>query len=164
MSLFTSHSTANKVVDTKLNVVYSRSLVQGSWTGTTTVASGNTSTYSAMMEYHRRATMSFRYIAMTENAADTCASALKALFTRDTKFSQWNPIAGTVGSLGDFDIVDSGKIPMADVAVQRNDDGSWDVVCNVSEDDARMKKPGVNTSYDTLFATENNRKYDLEES
>lgn len=135
MSLFTTHSEANRVVDTGLLVTYSKSRISGSWTYGDYFGAAST-TYNEMMEYHRRATKSYRYIAMTEEAAKICVKEMVELYTRSIKISGWNTNTGTWSEHG------GGNILMADIARQRNDDGSWDVLINVNEDDVRHEMIG----------------------
>lgn len=152
MSLFTTHSPANRVVDTGLLVTYSKSRISGSWTYGDYFGTAST-TYTEMMEYHRRATKSYRYIAMTEEAARKCVKKMVELYTRSIKISGWNTNTGT------WSEHDGGDILMADIARQRNDDGSWDVLINVNEDDVRHEMIG---RLSPGFLSEQQREYDDE--
>ena len=155
MSLPTSHSSVNRVVDSGLVVTYSKTLVSGNWSYTSANVSGS---YNYMMEYHRRARMSLRYLGMTEAAAKSCKAAMLSAFTRSFKSSLWDD--STMG--GSWSDSSAGEGPMADVAMVHNDDGSYDVVVNVNEDDTRMRKVGESASYATLFFSERSRSYDGE--
>lgn len=155
MSLLTSHSSANRIVDSGLVVTYSKALVSGNWSYTSANVSG---WYNYMMEYHRRARMSLRYVGMTEAAAKDCKDAMMSAFTRSFKSSIWD--GTTMG--GSWSDSSAGEVPMADVAMVHNDDGSYDVVVNVNEDDTRMRKVGESASYATLFSSERSRSYDGE--
>ena len=113
-----------------------------------------------MMEYHRRARISFRYVGMTKAAAESCKAAMITAYTRSFKMSEWND-ATTNGSWSDSS---AGEMPMAEVAVNHNDDGSYDVVVNVNEDDMRMRKISDSATYSSLFSTERARTYENSET
>lgn len=149
MALRTSHSSANLVIDSALVVSYSRSLISGNWSYTSANVS---SSYNYMMEYHRRARQSFRYVGMTKVAADSCKSAMVAKYTRSTYESIWDGDA--MG--GAWNTTASGEMLMAEVSASHNEDGSYDVVVNVNEDDTRMSKVGETA----VFAYEPLRQYE----
>ena len=92
MSLKTSHSDANVVVEEALTVTYSQSVIQGSWGYTSANVSGY---YTTMREVHRYARKSFRYVGMTFAAAKACRAAMVAKFARAYKTSYWD--ADTMG-------------------------------------------------------------------
>ena len=140
ISSFTRNG-SNLVIDSGLVVAYSKSLISGSWGYTSANVSGN---YSYMMEHHRRARMSFRYVGMTKAAAEDCKAAMLAAYTREFKMSLWD--GTTMG--GEWYDDDAGEMPMAEVAVNHNDDGSYDVVVNVNEDDMRMSMVGGTADFD----------------
>ena len=153
MALLTSHSSANLVIDSGLVVTYSKSLVSGSWAYVSANVSGS---YAYMMEYHRRARMSFRYVGMTEAAAAACKAAMISAYTRSFKISIWDDTS-MGGSWSDNS---AGEMPMSEIAMSHNDDGSYDVVVNVNEDDTRMRKTTESPSYATLFSSERSRTYE----
>ena len=153
MALLTSHSSANLVIDSALVVTYSKSLINGNWSYTSANVSGY---YNYMMEYHRRARMSFRYVGMTKTAAEACKAAMIAAYTRSFKISIWDDT--TMG--GEWSDDSAGEMPMAEVAMSHNEDGSYDVSVNVNEDDTRMRKTTTAAAYSVLFSTERSRAYE----
>ena len=153
MGLLTTYSAANRVVDTALQVNYSRRIVFGSWTY---VSLNVTTTYNQAWEYTRTAVKTFRYVGMDRATAEDCAADLRALFTRSTKTTVWN------GSTGAFDTGDAGDILMADVVCQHEDGGMWSVTVSVNEQDTRQSLLS-NLSPSSLFAMEDARAYDLDE-
>ena len=155
ISSFSAENAINRVVDSALVVTYSATRISGSWSYTAANMSGS---YAYMMEFHRRARKSYRYVGMTESAALACKTAMLALYTRSFKQSIWND--ATAG--GAWSVESGGSMPMADVAMSHNDDGSYDVVVNVNEDDSRMLKVGTDYNYVTMFVTERQRDYDGE--
>lgn len=159
---FGNHTTANKIVENDLLVTYSRKAIAGNWRGTTVVVSGAADIYTQAMEYHRRATQRFRYVNMTQEAAKTCAKAMVESFTRNIKGSLWNATTADAIGLGTFKDESAGEILMADIVSKSNDDGSWDVLVNVNEDDVRLRKVGQSTTVTILFASERIREYDGE--
>jgi len=162
MSLKTTYGAANRVIDTALAVVYSRVLISGNWVGTTSVASSASETYYWMWEYHRRATKSYRYVGMTDAAKDACVAAMITLYTRDLKASFWNPTTSDNHGLGSWSDDAAGQNVTASISPVKNDDGSWDVVVNVCEDDTRLRKTWQSVTPSTLFTTESQRSYDGE--
>ncbi|MBQ2630408.1 MAG: hypothetical protein IJG13_12085 [Kiritimatiellae bacterium] len=153
MALLTSHSSANLVIDSGLVVTYSKSLINGNWSYTSANVSGY---YDYMWEIHRRARMSFRYVGMTKDAAESCKAAMIAAYTRAFKISIWD-----YSSMGGAWYDNSaGEMPMAEIAMSHNEDGSYDVVVNVNEDDTRMRKTSESTNYTLLFSAERSRTYE----
>lgn len=162
MSLFSSYGDNNRVIDSPLCVTYTKNRVSGNYVGETTTASGITATYTEVMEYHRRATKCYRYIAMDYGTATICRDEMIAKYSRDFKMSTWDATTSDSLGLGTFVDSDAGNMLMAEVAMARNEDGSWDVVINVNEDDVRLRKIGYATSNPFLFASERSRGYDDE--
>lgn len=153
MGLLDTYTSANRVVDTALAVNYARRIVFGTWVY---VSLNVTTTYTQAWEYTRTATKTFRYVGMDEATAESCAADLRALFTRSTKTTVWN--SGT----GAFDTGDAGDILMADIVCQHEAAGMWTVTVSVNEQDSRQSLLS-NLSPTSLFATENERAYDLDE-
>lgn len=153
MALLAAYSSANLVIDSGLVVTYSKSLINGKWEYTSANVSGY---YDYMWEMHRRARMSFRYVGMTKAAAEACKAAMIAAYTRQFKISIWD-YSSMGGAWSDNN---GGEMPMAEIAMSHNEDGSYDVVVNVNEDDTRMRKTSESTSYSTLFYTERSRTYE----
>ena len=148
---------SNLVVDSGLVVTYSKSLVSGSWSWVSANVEG---TYGYMMEYRRRARMSFRYVGMTKSAAESCRDAMISAYTRNFYMSVWD--GTTMG--GNWSTSSAGSQLMADVAMSHNDDGSYDVVVNVNEDDTRMSKVESPASYALAFVYERLRTYEGNET
>lgn len=151
MSLLSSASTVNRVVDSDLIISYTRRLVTGSWTVATSLSTSTT--YTRAYEYTRSAAYSYRYVGMTLAAAQSKASDLVSLYTRATLLSDWDETTGR------FDTIDAGTLLMADISVQHTEGDAYDVVVNVREADSRMSLSGA-LSPSSLFPTENNRSYD----
>lgn len=147
MSLCTSHSDANVVIEEALTVTYSNSIIQGNWGYTSANVSGY---YSTMREIHRYARKSFRYVGMTYAAAKACRDELVTLFTRDFKTSYWN--SETMG--GGWSDDTGGTVPMADVSLTHDDGDAWSVHVRVSEDDVRFRRVSDGAYPNVLFATE----------
>lgn len=153
MALLTSYSAENLVIDSGLVVAYSKSLVSGGWSWTSGSVSGS---YDYMWEMHRRARQSFRYVGMTYDAAQSCKAAMVSKYTRSFSVSQWN---GSVMN-GSWTQVNGGTQPMADIAVNHNEDGSYDVVGNVNEDDMCMGMTASDLDIAVKFITERSRNYE----
>ena len=136
MALKTSYSDANIIVEEPLNVTYSTQIISGSWGWTSSNVSGS---YNRMRENHRYATKRFRYVGMTHSAALACRYDLIEKFTRDFKMSYWNGDA--MG--GEWLTMTGGTMVMAYVTPEENEDGSYDVLVNVNEDDTKYTKVEV---------------------
>ena len=153
MSLLTEYSSRNLVIDSGLTVTYSKSLISGNWGYTSANVSGY---YNYMWELRRVAKQSFRYIGMTQDAAYACRDAMIAKYTRAFKVSTWvDDVMG--GARLDRD---GGSMPMAEVSPAHNDDGSYDVIVNVNENDSRMRKVNEVISIEGAFLTEQSRTYE----
>lgn len=155
MSLINSFTRngSNLVIDSGLVVTYSKTRISGSWGWTSANVEG---TYWYMLEYHRRARMSFRYVGMTKAAAESCKAAMITAYTRSFYMSIWdgNSMGGSWGTSS------AGEQVMAEVSVNHNDDGSYDVVVNVNEDDVRMSKVEAPSTYAGAFYAERLRTYE----
>ena len=147
MSLCTSYSDANVVIEEALTVTYSNTIIQGSWSYTSANVTG---TYNTMREVHRYARKSFRYVGMTYAAAKTCRTAMVALFTRSFKTSYWQ--SDTMG--GGWSDDTGGTIVMADVALTHDEGDAWSVHVRVNEDDVRFRLVSNGAYPNVLFATE----------
>lgn len=152
MALKTDYSDANIIVEEPLKVTYSTQIISGSWGWTSANVSGS---YTRMRENHRYATKRFRYVGMTHSAALTCRDAMIEKFTRDFKMSYWNGDA--IG--GEWLSMTGGTMVMADVTPEENEDGSYDVIVNVNEDDTKYTKVEVPFYPNVAFATERLRAY-----
>lgn len=157
MSLRTTYSDDNLVIDSGLTVTYSKSLISGNWGYTSANVSGY---YNYMWELRRVAKQSFRYVGMTQAAAYACRDAMVAKYTRDFRISIWD--STSMG--GGWHDEGAGSMPMAEVAPSHNDDGSYDVIVNVNEDDKRMRKVGDPIYFPSAFAYERQRVYEGDET
>lgn len=147
MSLKTSHSDDNLVIDEALSVHYTDTVIQGSWSW----VSGNMSgTYAQMRECHRYATKSFRYVGMTYAAAKACATAMKTAFKRAFRTSVWDGDCLN----GQWLTQNGGNILMANVSMTFSDGDAYDVNVQVSEDDVRYLKTNESFS-ESIFSAEN---------
>lgn len=155
MALLTSHSAANRVVDSALVVTYSVSWQGGSWQQTSSMGI-TVASYDHMFEFRRRARKSYRYVGMTEAAANACKGAMIEKYTRSFSVSVWDDFNGIWADQP------GGTVPMADVAMSHNDDGSYDVVVNVNEDDVRMSIRSSSSAVAAMFYEERLRDYDGE--
>lgn len=152
MSLLTSHSDTNVVIEEALTVTYSSSIVQGSWSST---SANVTVWYNTMREVHRYARKSFRYVGMTYAAAKACRDAMVTLFTREFKTSYWN--SDTMG--GGWNDEEGGTLPMADVSLTHDEGDAWSVHVRVNEDDVRFRRVSEGAYPNVLFAAERQRDY-----
>ena len=152
MALKTSYSDANIIVEEPLKVTYSTQIISGSWGWTSANVSGY---YTRMRENHRYATKRFRYVGMTHTAALTCRDELIEKFTRGFKMSIWNGDAMN----GEWAVMAGGTMCMADVSPEENEDGSYDVLVNVNEDDTKYSMVETPFYPNVAFATERLRTY-----
>ena len=149
VALLTTYGAGNKIVDSGLAVTYSRKRVYGEWS----YASGTSIiTIKSAWVYTRCASKSYRYVGMTKTAAESCATALREKFQRNTMISEWS------SEDQDFKDVEGGEMPMAEISVNYVDGQMYEVAVVVSETDERMRKGAADVS--VLFATENTRDYD----
>ena len=158
MALLTEHSTVNRVIDTALAVNYSKAVVTGTWSKVYAWGLGS-ETWTRMYEMHRYARKSYRYVGMTYAAAQACEAAMIAYYTREALVPQvwdsWNGmwINDTSGA--------HPKICTAEVSVEHQEDGAWDVIIHVNEDDVRMAMPTYSGDAKNQFPTSvTSRKYD----
>ena len=159
MALLTSYGANNRVVDSGLVVTYSKRLISGNWGYT----SGNMSGYyNYMIELHRYARKSYRYVGMTYDAAISCRNAMITYYTRTVYQSEWNGNSAN----GSWNVVNGGTQVMADISVQHSDDNAWDVVINVNEDTCRYWKTpgdgGTTPYFNVMFSSERRWTYDGE--
>ena len=151
MAFKTSYGSDNLLVTAGLVINYTSKSVNGSWTGTSVTASSGSVTYNCMWEAHRYARMGFRYFGMTKDAANDCRDDMIEKYTRNQIVREWSP---TAGSMGDWVTQQSlAENLMADVSVEPNEDGSWDVVVQVNEDDVYMSKAKTSPNNDGLYFT-----------
>lgn len=154
MALITHYGPANRVIDTALTVTYTRNRITGSWGWSNGLNGGGT--FAAMQEYHRRARKSYRYVGMTDAAKDECVAAMIELYTVDIYTSFWE-------SSGAWRVYNAGKDLIADISPQHNEDGSWDVIVNVDEDNVRYSLPNqVHPVPKLYFYYETQHDYDGE--
>lgn len=152
MSLRTTYSDENIVVEEPLSVSYTNTLISGSWGYGSLNVSGS---YAWMREYHRYATKRFRYVGMTYEAAITCRDALRKQFTRQIMMHVWN--GGSID--GNWDLISAGETCLADIRVEYDSADAYNVSVTFNEDDVRYSKPDESLSYDSLFDHERRRTY-----
>ena len=150
MAIRTTYSSENLVIETGLSVWNSVRRIYGNWEWTSGNISGNE---TEMWEAHRYARMSFRYVGMTDEAAEVCQADIKNKYTRSIRASSWD---GSVLN-GQWIRQSGGRVLMTEVSKVRNEDGSFDVVVNVNEDDVCTDKTA---SAANDFATEDGRIYE----
>lgn len=151
MAFKTTYGSGNLLITAGLVINYSSKMTNGSWTGTSVTASSGSVAYGYMWEAHRYARMGFRYFGMTKAAANACRDEMIEKYTRTQHVREWSPTAGTMGDW--VTSTSDATVLMADVSVDPNDDGSWDVVVTVNEDDVYMSKAKVNPQSDSLYFT-----------
>ena len=149
MAFKTTYGSGNLLITAGLVINYSSKMTNGSWTGTSVTASSGSVTYGYMWEAHRYARMGFRYFGMTKSAANACRDAMIAKYTRTQHVREWSPTAGTMGDW--VTNPSDANVLMAEISVEPNDDGSWDVVVTVNEDDVYMSKAKANPQNDSLY-------------
>lgn len=154
MSLLTTATATNRIVDVALHVTYTRRRVYGSWTY---VGLNMTQTHAHAWEYVRTAQKTYRYVGLTEAAAKTIAATLNTYYTRATKVSEWD------AEHDEFVHVNAGDVPMADIVPQLEEGNMWTVSVSVNETDTRTSL-SASESFAVLFASEALRGYDEEVS
>lgn len=152
MSLRTTYSDENLVVEEPLSVSYSNTLISGSWGYTSLNVSGS---YAWMREYHRYATKRFRYVGMTCDAAISCREELRRKFTRTILMHVWDG-----GSMdGSWNLISGGETCLADIRVEYDSADAYNVSVTFNEDDVRYSKPDQVLNYASLFYNERPRTY-----
>ena len=152
MSLLTSYSADNRVIDSGKTVYYNLRRIYGEWTHT--VGAGQDHYYDAY-EATRVCRKQYRYVGMTYAAAQTCATAMITKYTRTQKDSEWD-----YNDNAEFGENPTGSsVVMADISVQHVAGGMYETVISVNETDTRLRRahPG---SVASLFSSENARDYD----
>lgn len=169
MALLTTWGNWNKVVQTALAVRYT--VTQDSVRVSEWVKADPDNPESTLQLYktydktyyrcRRRATKRYSYVGMTEAAAQACASAKAAQYTRDCSVVSITE-SEDVDLMGNHPTVigtKTSKTCTSDVAAEHDEGGMWHVAISVSEDD---EKPSLTNPADVaaLFAAENARNYD----
>lgn len=149
MAIRTSYSSENLKIEVGLKIWTSNRLIHGTWAWESISLSG---VHVSMWEAHRYAQQSFRYVGMTKAAADACVADMKGIYTRSIRSTRWN---GAV-SQGEWVRESGGTVIMAEISPTPNEDGSYDVVVNVNEDDVNMGKTAAQAMN---FAIEDSRTY-----
>ena len=164
MSLINRYGDANRVIETALHVVYSKRIVYGSWDAVAATGGDVLASYPQMWEIHRIASKSYRYVGMTSEAAQECAAAMKSLYTRAIRQSEWQATSSDNYGYGAWSIINGGSVVTADIAIQHISGSMYDVVVSVNEDDTRCLKYTDTTDADsgTLWGAERMRDYDGE--
>ncbi|MBR4614886.1 MAG: hypothetical protein IKO55_04715 [Kiritimatiellae bacterium] len=152
---------SNLVIDSALVVSYSAGYVSGYWEQGSSMGI-TVASWDHMYELRRRARQSFRYVGMTKTAADACKDAMVTKYTRSFSDSgTWDSFNGTWTYPS---VLQRGNVLMAEISMQHNEDGSYDVVVNVNEDDSRMSVYSSSITMATLFSDERTRQYEGGES
>ena len=169
MGLKTTWGDANKVVQTALAVRYT--VTQDSVKVSEWVKANPDDAESTLQLYktydkpfyrcRRRATKRYSYVGMTEAAAEACAAAKVAQYTRDcfvisiTESEDTDLMGNNPTVIG----TKTTKTCTSDISAERDEGGMWHVTVSVSEDD---EKPSLTSPADvaSLFAAENARNYD----
>lgn len=147
MSLLTN-ATA-KVIDATKAVSYSVTTVYGTWER---VEGVSIKTYHTALAYTRTASMSYRYVGLTEDAAYTKANALREEFSFTRRRSVWNPEAA------EFDQEPSNDTsPMAEVSAVHVEGAMYEVRVEVRESDSLMRRTPIEAR--ALFSNEEARVY-----
>lgn len=150
MSLLSTWGDGNKIITQGRNVYYTEALIKGSWDYN--YSHVQTIHYDYAHEYRRVCNMQYTYTGMDYDTAKACCSAQISAYTRQSKISEWND------NTGEFSELTSINIPMIQAVVQKHGNGKmYDVVCNVTEDDSRLRISAI--SPETLFTAENSRTY-----
>lgn len=153
--LIEQYSSDNRVVEEELGITYTMARVYGAWVY---VSGTVTTTYSSMWSYIRTATKHYKYVGMTKDAAESCATDIRTIYARTVRVSEWDPAStGT----NEFHDIDGGIMPMASVVVRHVAGNMWEVDISVSETDTRLRRTPVG-SIPQLFSAENDRDYDEE--
>ena len=151
MSLLTTYGAHNRVEEQSLDIRYKKTRISGQWSWSA-IATPVGETFYYMWECHRYATKSFRYVGMTKDTADQCKRAMVSKYTRSFRMSRWRDDCMN----GEWIRQSGGSQPMAEVSASLNEDGSYDVIVNVNEDDAMMAMEAGGMD----FATEKLRTYE----
>lgn len=169
MGLLTTWGDSNRVVQTALAVRYT--VTQDSVTVSEWVKANPDDPESTLQLFktydkpfyrcRRRATKRYSYVGMTEAAAEACAAAKVAQYTRDCSVVSIEE-SEEADQYGNFPTVigtKTTKTCTSDVAAEHDGGCMWHVTVSVSEDD---EKPSLTSPEDvaSLFAAENARSYD----
>lgn len=140
MSALTSYTAANRVIDSGLVITYDWSLVFGSWTGTSVVASAASVTYTQMYQYRRRARAAYRYVGMDAATAQNCYAAMKAKYQSSSKCSKfvqnWEPAQ----DFGDWTLQRIDGVDLAKVEKVYDGGGLYSVHITIDEEDLYLSK------------------------
>lgn len=158
MALMTYYGPENRVIEVGKTVSYGRRRVPGVWSYFSSAATIET-VYSAW-QYTRECAMTIRYVGMTESAALQCAADMIDFYTRTVAAYDWedawmaDPPADRFIRKTQLDAT----ILMADVSPVHNEDGSYDVLINLREQDDRLSQTLMNAS--SAFPEADQREYD----
>ena len=138
-----------KVIDATKAVVYTVSTVYGTWES---VKGTSITTYHKALAYTRTATMSYRYVGLTEAAANAKATELRKAFMFQRRESVWDGENEEFEQKGSFDIA-----PMAEVSAVHVEGAMFEVRVEVRESDSLMRMHPESPL--TLFGPEETRSY-----
>ena len=153
MGLLTTATSDNRIVDQALTVTYSKRHLDGYWSASTglTVNFWNTA-----FEYHRYATIQYRYVGMDYNSAIQAANNIRNQYTRNYWISDWQVSGRYAGTFRDLYC---GKKIQGSVEVVKTVGHIYEIQVNINEDDTRMSLTGLEY-FNVMFQNENLRHYD----
>lgn len=149
MGLINTASWSNRIITTGLTISYSINPVEGEWNYQSTFAELQY-LYEAW-QYHRYATMQYKYVGMSESAAKAKASSVRGSLTRIYYISRWQ-------NDGQFHTQVGGTKLQGTVEVVKNIGHLYDVVVTINEHDTRMRVE-ADQNPESVFALENTRQY-----
>ena len=153
MGLLTTATADNKIIDQALTVTYSKMPINGYWSASTGLT---VNFWECAFEYHRYATVSYRYVGMDYASAMQAANTIRSQYTRDYWVSEWQVSGRYAGTFRDLYC---GKKIQGSVDVVKTVGHLYEIQVSISEDDTRMSLTGLE-SYDAMFQNENLRHYD----
>jgi hypothetical protein len=138
-----------KVIEATKAVSYSVTTVYGTWES---VEGVSTKTYHTALAYTRTASMSYRYVGLTEDAANAKAIALREQFSFKRRRSVWNPEAAEFQQESSDD-----TSPMAEVSAVHVEGAMYEVRVEVRESDSLIRRMPIDAK--ALFSNEEARVY-----
>lgn len=138
-----------KIIDATKAVVYTVNTVYGTWES---VKGTTITTYHKALAYTRTATMSYRYVGLTEGAANAKATELRNAFMFQRRESVWDGENEEFVQKGSYDIS-----PMAEVSAVHVEGAMFEVRVEVRESDSLMRMQPESPA--TLFGPEETRSY-----
>lgn len=153
MGLLTTATANNRVIDQALTVTYSKSMINGYWESSTGLT---VNFWTTAYEYHRYATIQYRYVGMDYDSAMQAANNIRNQYTRSYWISEWQN-SGTYS--GTFRDLYCGKKIQGTVEVVKTVGHMYEIQVSINEDDTRLSLTGIEY-FNVMFANENARSYD----